>query len=151
MNLQFKTDNLKFKTAWNLIVLLLCLATLIGCNDKQTTQESAGEFAIDKEFERGPLTVHIKVDKESISIADTVRVRLEAAIEEDYEVTMPAVAEFLVKENRFGILDYHTLPLGNDLAAVRGWGILFVEIGVGLAVMGILVAIYDDLLEGDPL
>jgi hypothetical protein len=29
-------------------------------------------------------------------------------------------------------------------------GILLVEIGVGLAVMGILVAIYDDLLEGDP-
>jgi multicomponent Na+:H+ antiporter subunit B len=48
-------------------------------------------------------------------------------------------------------LNYETLPLGADLAAVRGWGILFVEIGVGLAVMGILVAIYDDLLEGDPL
>jgi len=48
-------------------------------------------------------------------------------------------------------LNYKTLPLGNNLAAVRGWGILFVEIGVGLAVMGILVAIYDDLLEGDPL
>ena len=36
-----------------------------------------------------------------------------------------------------------------------GWGIylfyyriLFVEIGVGLAVMGLLIAIYDDLLEG---
>jgi hypothetical protein len=29
-------------------------------------------------------------------------------------------------------------------------GILLVEIGVGLAVMAILVAIYDDLLEGSP-
>ena len=48
-------------------------------------------------------------------------------------------------------LNYHTLPLGSDPAAVRGWGILLVEIGVGLAVMGILVAIYDHLLEGDPL
>jgi multicomponent Na+:H+ antiporter subunit B len=48
-------------------------------------------------------------------------------------------------------LHYETLPLGTDPAAVRGWGILLVEIGVGLAVMGILVAIYDDLLEGDPL
>ena len=48
-------------------------------------------------------------------------------------------------------LNYEFLPLGGHADAVRGWGILFVEIGVGLAVMGILVAIYDDLLEGDPL
>lgn len=47
-------------------------------------------------------------------------------------------------------LDYEFLPLGGHADAIRGWGILFVEIGVGVAVMGILVAIYDDLLEGDP-
>lgn len=50
-------------------------------------------------------------------------------------------------------LNYHFLPLGYDhhhLAMHRYWGTLMVEIGVGLAVMGILVAIYDDLLEGDP-
>jgi multicomponent Na+:H+ antiporter subunit B len=40
------------------------------------------------------------------------------------------------------------LPVSEVMA--RSWGILFVEIGVGLAVMGLLVAIYDDLLEGDP-
>lgn len=45
-------------------------------------------------------------------------------------------------------LNYGFLPLGTEPAATRGWGILFIEIGVGLAVMGILVAIYDDLLEG---
>jgi multicomponent Na+:H+ antiporter subunit B len=48
-------------------------------------------------------------------------------------------------------LDYKFLPLAGHADAVRGWGILFVEIGVGVAVMGILVAIYDNLLEGDPL
>ena len=48
-------------------------------------------------------------------------------------------------------LNYEFLPLAGHVDAVRGWGILFVEIGVGLAVMGILVAIYDDLMEGDPL
>ena len=47
-------------------------------------------------------------------------------------------------------LDYGFLPLGTEPAVTRSWGILFIEIGVGLAVMGILVAIYDDLLEGDP-
>ena len=47
-------------------------------------------------------------------------------------------------------LDYSFLPLPAEGAMFRSWGILLVEIGVGLAVMGILVSIYDDLLEGDP-
>jgi len=47
-------------------------------------------------------------------------------------------------------LNYIYLPLGGGAAAERSMGILLVEIGVGLAVMGILVAIYDDLLEGEP-
>lgn len=40
------------------------------------------------------------------------------------------------------------LPVSDVMA--HSWGILIVEIGVGLAVMGLLVAIYDDLMEGDP-
>ena len=47
-------------------------------------------------------------------------------------------------------LDYHFLPLGGHAEMLRSWGILIVEIGVGLAVMAILVSIYDDLLEGKP-
>lgn len=46
-------------------------------------------------------------------------------------------------------LNYHHLPLGLEPFMLRSWGILIVEIGVAMAVMGILVAIYDDLLEGD--
>ena len=48
-------------------------------------------------------------------------------------------------------LNYHYLPLGLAPDMLRSWGILLVEIGVGIAVMGILVSIYDDLLEGEPL
>ena len=48
-------------------------------------------------------------------------------------------------------LNYHFLPFAGFTAAdLRALGILLVEIGVGLAVMAILVAIYDDLLEGYP-
>lgn len=47
-------------------------------------------------------------------------------------------------------LNYHFLPLAGIPSQQRSMGILFVEIGVGLAVMAILVAIYDDLLEGNP-
>ena len=48
-------------------------------------------------------------------------------------------------------LNYHFLPFAGFTApGLRSLGILMVEIGVGLAVMAILVAIYDDLLEGYP-
>ena len=47
-------------------------------------------------------------------------------------------------------LDYGVLPVAAESAFRRSWGILFVEIGVGLAVMAILIAIYDDLLGEDP-
>lgn len=46
-------------------------------------------------------------------------------------------------------LDYSFLPIARIQAMQRSWGILFVEIGVGLAVTAILVAIYDDLLGED--
>jgi multicomponent Na+:H+ antiporter subunit B len=46
-------------------------------------------------------------------------------------------------------LDYQALPLAAEPMMRRSWGILFVEIGVGLAVLAILVSIYDDLLGGD--
>jgi multicomponent Na+:H+ antiporter subunit B len=46
-------------------------------------------------------------------------------------------------------LNYSFLPFaGFTEAGLRSLGILMVEIGVGVAVMAILVAIYDDLLEG---
>lgn len=48
-------------------------------------------------------------------------------------------------------LNYRFLPFaGLTVPELRSIGILMVEIGVGLAVMAILVAIYDDLLEGYP-
>jgi len=45
-------------------------------------------------------------------------------------------------------LDYAFLPLAGTAPALRSLGILLVEVGVGLAVLGILTAIFDDLLEG---
>ncbi|MBN2199045.1 MAG: Na(+)/H(+) antiporter subunit B [Candidatus Aminicenantes bacterium] len=47
-------------------------------------------------------------------------------------------------------LNYGFIPFSALAPLRRSWGILSVEIGVGLAVMAVLVAIYDDLLEGEP-
>lgn len=47
-------------------------------------------------------------------------------------------------------LDYHFLPMPwMEPAEARSMGILLIEAGVGLAVMAILVSIYDNLLEDD--
>jgi multicomponent Na+:H+ antiporter subunit B len=47
-------------------------------------------------------------------------------------------------------LDYSYLPLpGMETAYIRSLGILGIEIGVGIAVMAVLVSIYDNLLEGN--
>lgn len=43
-------------------------------------------------------------------------------------------------------LDYDFLPLMTSKDMLHSWGILIVEIGVGVAVMGILVLIYDRLI-----
>jgi len=56
---------------------------------------------------------------------------------------------FLAMMSGGEFLNYGFLPFaGVTVAGLRSLGILMVEIGVGLAVMAILVAIYDDLLEG---
>lgn len=46
-------------------------------------------------------------------------------------------------------LNYAFLPIGGmEPANVRSIGILFIEIGVAVALTGTLVAIFDDLVEG---
>jgi multicomponent Na+:H+ antiporter subunit B len=48
-------------------------------------------------------------------------------------------------------LDYEALPFPGDLdpAGLRYYGILVIEIGIGIAVMAILVMIYDHMVEGE--
>ena len=45
-------------------------------------------------------------------------------------------------------LDYGMIPLSDDESMRRSHGILLIELGVGLACITALVAIYDDLLVG---
>lgn len=47
-------------------------------------------------------------------------------------------------------LDYGSLPIpGMDPAWLRYTGILIIEVGIGLAVMAILVMIYDNMVKGE--
>jgi hypothetical protein len=96
----------------NRIILLCCgvLVLFAGCGKKANGKADKAKFEIDKEYERGPLTVHIRADKAKMTIAETVLLELEAAIEPGYEVQMPKVDKVL--EN-FGIVDWDNL--GNKL------------------------------------
>jgi hypothetical protein len=91
-----------------LYVLLCCGVLLVcaGCEKSPDDGAKESEFEIDKDFERGPLTVHVRADKAKMTIAETVLLELEAAIEPGYEVQMPKVDKVL--EN-FGIVDWDSL------------------------------------------
>lgn len=86
--------------------MLLCCGVLLvcaGCGKSPDGGAEKAEFEIDKNFERGPLTVHVRADKATMTIAETVLLELEAAIEPGYEVQMPKIDKVL--EN-FGIVDW---------------------------------------------
>jgi hypothetical protein len=89
--------------------MLLCCGVLLvgaGCDKGPDGGDVKSEFEIDKNFERGPLTVHIRADKAKITIAETVLLELEAVIEPGYEVQMPKVDKVL---ESFGIVDWDSL------------------------------------------
>ncbi|MHC4117999.1 MAG: hypothetical protein ACYSWO_10875 [Planctomycetota bacterium] len=78
--------------------ILLCCGVLVvcaGCGKSPDGGAKTTEFEIDKDFERGPLTVHVRADKATMTIAETVLLELEATIETGYEVQMPKVDRVL--------------------------------------------------------
>ncbi len=100
------------------ITLLVPLALgLTGC-DKTDPLSTDRAFAIDREFPRGPLTVHVRVDSNSVSIAQLLTVELEAAIQPGYTVKMPPVDKLL---EQFGIVDRDALGdrLDADMRTVK--------------------------------
>jgi len=77
-----------------------------GCGKSPGGKAEKVKFEIDKDYERGPLTVHVRVDKAKITIAETITLELQAAIEPGYEVQMPKVDKVL---ESFGIVDWDNL------------------------------------------
>lgn len=93
-------------------VACVILMSFTGCKKAGETFHKQPEFEIDKPYSRGPLTVHIRVDKSKITIADTLWLEFETAIGSGYDVNVPEVGKML--EN-FGIVDWQNL--GNRLDA----------------------------------
>jgi hypothetical protein len=100
------------RTALLAYTIIACAFILFchGCAEDTPSDSVELEFAIDKLFERGPLAVHVRLDKDKITIAETVLLQFEAAIDPKYELHMPQVGTQL---QNFGILDWDNL--GNRL------------------------------------
>jgi hypothetical protein len=90
----------------------------VGCRKAEPGKDRAVEFEVDRIYERGPLTAHVRVSDANIDIAGTVMVELEAAIGPGYEVTMPKVDKVL---EHFGIVDWENCGdrLAEDNKVVR--------------------------------
>lgn len=88
-----------------LIAVVCCgfICLCAGCGKDKKADSEKAKFEIDKIYERGPLTVHIRVNKGKITIADTVLLEIESAIKAGYKMQMPKVDKVL--EN-FGIIDW---------------------------------------------
>jgi len=88
---------------------VVCLGFLVfGAGCGKGSKGSAGKtgFEVDKVYEKGPATVHVRLDKTTMTIADTVLLQLEATLQPGYELQMPKVDKVL--EN-FGIVDWDNL------------------------------------------
>jgi hypothetical protein len=92
-----------------IIILLLCCVLFVaysGCKNRAQSKSDKTDFEIEKPYERGPLNVNVRLDKNKLTIAETLLLEFEAAIEPGYEVQMPNVDKVL--EN-FGIVDWNNL------------------------------------------
>ena len=90
------------------ILLAIALAVSVvfvytGCEKNKDNTVSKKTFEVDKKYERGPLTAHVRIDKSKITIADTITLELEASIDPNYDVNMPKVDDVL---KDFGIVDW---------------------------------------------
>lgn len=91
-----------------IIPLLFCIQVCISCgrSPEEIPPENV-ESQVEKTYRRGPLFVRIHLDKNSLSIAETLTLTIYAEIEDAYDLELPLLAD---GTGGFGILDYSTEP-----------------------------------------
>ena len=91
-----------------LTAMFVCVGLLViggGCGKGPKGTTAKTEFEVDKVYEKGPATVHVRLDKTKMTIADTVLLQFEATLQPGYEMQMPKVD----KLENFGIVDWNNL------------------------------------------
>ncbi len=87
-----------------LIWLFVLVALLLSSCSSRKAPGGGLKFAIDQVTTRGPLTVHIRVSKGKISLADELDLEIETSIKEGYRVVLPhfgkKLARFEIRDQR---------------------------------------------------
>lgn len=99
--------SLSRRTTW--LALLVFAGVIVpgaSCRKEAEGGKDQLTFEVDKVYERGPVTVHVRLDKTSMTIAQTLLLQLEATVRPDYEIQMPKVDEVL---EDFGLVDWSNL------------------------------------------
>jgi len=88
------------------LFIMISVALFSSCNtpEEKTASDNEGT-GIHKIFKRGPVSVHLDVDKNEITIADRLNLTISVISEEDYDVELPGFGD---KLEQFGIVDYYT-------------------------------------------
>lgn len=89
-----------------MLVLASALLLCAGCGRDSDSDASKADFEVDKVYDRGPVTVHVRLEKTTMTIAETVSLQFEATVQPAYEITMPKVDEVL---GDFGLVSWDNL------------------------------------------
>lgn len=79
------------------------LLVVFSCGPAEKKWDEAAVFEIEKKYERGPLTLLLKIDKKEITIADRITFVLDATIGKEYHIQFPEFGENL---EQFSIVDF---------------------------------------------
>jgi hypothetical protein len=99
------------KSYKHFLLLSIFIVLIISACGKGSNNEPEQDLgcAVSKTYKRGPLTVELCLDKEILTIAETLNLSIEAVIEEGYELKLPSYGEG-ADFGGFGLLDYKTPP-----------------------------------------
>jgi len=91
------------------LIPVICVGLLLagGCKKESAQRDTGQRFQVERSYERGPLKVVVRLDKDTLTIAETLVLELEATVEPPYEVNMPVVGRDL---KDFGIVDWQVEP-----------------------------------------
>ena len=92
-------------------VLVMLALFVVGCEGGETSAAETPAFAVGRPFERGPLTVHVRLDKDTITIAEQVRFVVVTALQEGYTLDEPQLGQQL---GGWSIGDHTSAPASLD-------------------------------------
>ena len=92
-------------------VLVILALFVVGCEVGETSAAETPAFAVDRPFERGPLTVRVRLDKDSITIAEHLRLVVVTVLHEGYTLDEPQLGQ---QVGGWSIGDYTSAPAALD-------------------------------------